>query len=316
MERMPWVWYAWPGLARIRRDGDALGLLTALAFAVLLNLALTTALIWTEVEPFSGPGRIFLWAAVGIYWSAAAGYDSIRVRYYNRPKRVQETEDLYQKGLTFYLQRSWYDAEVVLKKLIRRNAKDVDARLLMVSLLRRTDRLDEATEMLDRLALTDGAKKWEFELDQQRRFLAEAIREKQEKEKLPMRNPSDHLDKADTEEPAETHPEELVLTEVKPARFLPLSEVIATRNGEGMSGLDQDPYNIKVQGDGPRETGPLSTDRGAEPVPDHSSGTSAVSGPCGLFEFRPTESLEEDESAECQTDQTDLESKDEKRSAA
>ncbi len=68
----------------------------------------------------------------------------------------------------------YYQAEHVLEGLLRRNVRDLDARLMLATLLRHTGRLDEATRQLDTLARFEGAGKWELEMRQERELLAEA----------------------------------------------------------------------------------------------------------------------------------------------
>ena len=68
----------------------------------------------------------------------------------------------------------YYQAEHVLEGLLRRNLRDVDARLMLATLLRHTGRLDEAAGQLDTLARFEGAGKWELEMRRERELLAEA----------------------------------------------------------------------------------------------------------------------------------------------
>ena len=72
----------------------------------------------------------------------------------------------------------YYRAEHVLEGLLRRNLRDVDARLMLATLLRHTGRLDEAAGELDALARLEGAGKWELEMRREREFLTEAKTDK------------------------------------------------------------------------------------------------------------------------------------------
>jgi len=55
-----------------------------------------------------------------------------------------------------------YQAEQILEDLLRRNVRDLDARLLLATLLRRAGRVDDATRQLDTLACFEGADKWNW----------------------------------------------------------------------------------------------------------------------------------------------------------
>jgi cytochrome c-type biogenesis protein CcmH/NrfG len=76
------------------------------------------------------------------------------------------------------LKGDYYQAEHVLEELLRRNLRDVDARLMLATLLRHTGRLDEAAGQLDTLVRLEGASKWQWEIEQERDLLAEAKTEK------------------------------------------------------------------------------------------------------------------------------------------
>ena len=67
-----------------------------------------------------------------------------------------------------YLKGDNYQAEQILEGLLRRNIRDLDARLMLATLLRRAKRIDEATQHLDMLVRFEGTEKWELEIQQER----------------------------------------------------------------------------------------------------------------------------------------------------
>jgi hypothetical protein len=58
-----------------------------------------------------------------------------------------------------------------LDRLLRRNARDVDARLLSATLLRRTGRTAEARRSLDEMERWAGVEKWRSEIRREREYL-------------------------------------------------------------------------------------------------------------------------------------------------
>ncbi|MGC3969037.1 MAG: hypothetical protein QM775_17215 [Pirellulales bacterium] len=70
--------------------------------------------------------------------------------------------------------RNWIGAEAKCRDLIRLRRGDVDARLLLATVLRHADRRDEAAEQLDALAKVEGSEKWALEMAMERRSLDEA----------------------------------------------------------------------------------------------------------------------------------------------
>lgn len=141
-----------------------MALVLAVAFAVLLNLALITSLVWTELlDPFQ---RNVLWVVVGVVWSISA---VVSLRWWQSRELPQPdaAEDLFRHSLNQYLQGNWLEAERMLRRLLRRNGHDVDARLLLVGVMRHTKRFDEAHRQLDRLVASEGAEKWHTEIDRE-----------------------------------------------------------------------------------------------------------------------------------------------------
>ena len=96
-----------------------------------------------------------------------------------------KAEDLFPQALTEYLQGNWFPAEQTCRDLIRRRSDDVDARLLLATLLRHTERRTEARAELDALARFDGAAKWTLEIAHERRLLDEAERQTTEETTIP-----------------------------------------------------------------------------------------------------------------------------------
>ena len=62
----------------------------------------------------------------------------------------------------------------MLEGLLRRNLRDLDARLMLATLLRHTGRLDEADATTRHAGAIEGAGKWELEMRRERELLAEA----------------------------------------------------------------------------------------------------------------------------------------------
>ena len=153
MRRMPWPAYFWPGLPQLARDGNWAALAVAVAAAVLLNVVLLGTCVWTE---FVAPApRIICWVFLGAAWIAAIGYWTWRDR--QRAVVVGHSNDkTFEKALAEYLKGNWFEAERTLSILLCRDEHDIEARLLMATLLRHTKRFDDATHQLNILVRLDG----------------------------------------------------------------------------------------------------------------------------------------------------------------
>lgn len=73
-----------------------------------------------------------------------------------------------------YLKGDYHQAEQLFRKLLGKNQRDLDSRLMLATLLRRTKRFEYATEELDSLAKLEGSEKWELEIARERKLVAEA----------------------------------------------------------------------------------------------------------------------------------------------
>jgi cytochrome c-type biogenesis protein CcmH/NrfG len=156
--------------------GSWSGLAVALGAAAGLDLLLLASFGWSELI---GEGlRNTLWAALGVSWVLAGGWSARQCRRQAAAEQPDPRADPFTDALDHYLKGDYYQAEQVLEGLLRRNLRDVDARLMLATLLRHTERLDEAARQLDTLARLEGAGKWHWEIERERDLLAEARTEK------------------------------------------------------------------------------------------------------------------------------------------
>jgi thioredoxin-like negative regulator of GroEL len=72
------------------------------------------------------------------------------------------------------LKGNWVESEHLICRVLRRAPRDLDAGLMLATLLRHTGRLEEAQRQLDRIVRFEGAHKWALEIRREREFLDEA----------------------------------------------------------------------------------------------------------------------------------------------
>lgn len=85
---------------------------------------------------------------------------------------------LFSTAQTEYLKGHWFEAEAALKVLLSRNARDAEARLLWVSVLRRTGRLEAALRQLKALSRLETADVWALEIRHERRRVVRMLKER------------------------------------------------------------------------------------------------------------------------------------------
>jgi hypothetical protein len=182
MRRMRWAIYAWPGLPHLWTRGSWSALAVAVAVGALLNLALLATFVWTEL--LAEGLRKSLWLGLLIGWPAAALFSAAWLRRQvgrERPDAPGETGGAtLEEAQGHYLKGNWFEAERVLGILLRRNTRDLEARLLLATMYRHTRRFDEAARQLDSLGRCEGAEKWEWEICRERELLAEARKDELE----------------------------------------------------------------------------------------------------------------------------------------
>ena len=174
MRRTPWTACLWPGLAQLWSHGSWWGLALAVGAAAVLDVLLLASFGWSEL--IGQNLRNTAWVVFAAAWAVAVGW-SIRQR---RRQAVlccganRRTQDAFVEALEHYLKGDYYQAEQLLGGLLGRNARDLEARLMLATLLRHAGRAAEAAGQLDALGRLEGAEKWQFEMEEERQLLAEA----------------------------------------------------------------------------------------------------------------------------------------------
>lgn len=171
MHRARWMMVAWPGLSQLWTSGAWWGLALGVGFAWLVNLALVSTFVWTEwIDPWSRAG---VWLVLVLVWAGSVMLSVRYLRGFDPQTASNAEEDLFRRAGREYLSGNWIAAEQLLTQLVRSNPRDVDAQLMLASLLRRTGQLTEASQRLRRLEATDGAEKWIAEIKRERQLLDE-----------------------------------------------------------------------------------------------------------------------------------------------
>jgi hypothetical protein len=118
--------------------------------------------------------RNLVWLAIGTFWVTSAVFSYRWHRLYPAGEFTPTTEDRFREALDHYLRGNWFEAEHVLVSLLRRNPRDMDAGLMLATMLRHTRRFPESRACLDRLERFDGSEKWELEIRRERELLESA----------------------------------------------------------------------------------------------------------------------------------------------
>ena len=165
MHSSPYIICLWPGLPRLWIRGDWVALVIAVAFGAALNLVLVSSFVWPELLPRSL--NLIGWFVLGTVWLASA-FQAYRSLPHLRESPRVDDRGLFIQAQAEYLKGHWFEAETLLRQLLRHCSRDVDVLLMLATLYRRTGRYDEAANQLDRLDRLDEAFKWRWEIAQER----------------------------------------------------------------------------------------------------------------------------------------------------
>jgi len=175
----------WPGLPWLWLRGSRSGLVLALAFAVVIDLAVLATFVWSEL--FDAALVVGLWAAVAAVWGVGTA-----VGWATFPAALPATggadgEALFQAARDSYLARDWLAAEERLRELLTLSPTDGEAQLLLATLWRRAGRPREARAALEALARSDAGRRWSAEIERERQLILAAETAPAEVSGLPTR---------------------------------------------------------------------------------------------------------------------------------
>lgn len=149
---------AWPGLPWLWLRGSAAAVVLAIAFAVVIDAAILTTFIWTELVDLQV--AVGLWTAAAAIWIVAT-VSAVSAFPPALPTGRDATVDaMFIAARDAYLSRDWLSAESKLRAALELAPTDGEVQLLLATLLRRVGRLDEAREAIQKLSRSDAGAPW------------------------------------------------------------------------------------------------------------------------------------------------------------
>ncbi|MGQ9760391.1 MAG: tetratricopeptide repeat protein [Thermogutta sp.] len=157
--------YLWPGTAPLLVRPTIVGWLGSAAMAVVFHLALAATILWPEwLSPVE---RGLLWAALGVAWlsGVAWSYELVRGRSKRDPRDT--SPDSFPQAMHAYLAGNLAHAESLVRAILRKSPRDVEAALLLATIWRRRGQLDAAEKLLRNLARLEMAQPWLWEIQRE-----------------------------------------------------------------------------------------------------------------------------------------------------
>jgi len=174
MRNMAW----WPGLPNLWYRGEIYSLAVSLLFATVLNIALLSTFVWPEWANLVCPvwfspwfaRSLWLLLAIASLWAFGASFFSTSAVRISLPS--VECDNLLAVAQSDYLRGQYFEAEATLHRILSSGQEDVEAALLLATVLRRTGRFRQALDCLDRLERLDRSRLWYSEIATERRRCA------------------------------------------------------------------------------------------------------------------------------------------------
>ncbi|MBR4833694.1 MAG: tetratricopeptide repeat protein [Thermoguttaceae bacterium] len=193
----------WPGFVGVVRRGLWDQLAFALLFGALAQATLFVNFFWSDFPSGylrASSGVVFL---IGwIFLGAVAGG---RFKRYEKSLLFDADGELFLEAQTRYLRGEWFEAECALKSVLKKNANDAEALLLLATLYRHVKRFSDARQTLATLEKLETADYWRHEIWLEKEAIQSDVRELRE-ERLAEREQAEneeHAPEASTQPIAE-----------------------------------------------------------------------------------------------------------------
>ncbi|MEM9354211.1 MAG: hypothetical protein AAGA92_14480 [Planctomycetota bacterium] len=180
-QRMHWSALLWPGFAQAWGRGSWAGLAVAVGFTWVGCVLLVATVVYSgwidaDARNLGAAALVVVWvlalAESRTQWRRAA---MALVSEAAREDPAARCERLFGEAQRLYLAGDWDATEARLRDLLATDAKDIEGRLLLATLLRHRERTDEALVELDRLERLEAADAWRDEIARERSALYEQL---------------------------------------------------------------------------------------------------------------------------------------------
>lgn len=166
---------SWPGLPGLWQRGHTSSLIIAIGFASLLNLALISTFLWPRFLGEAFP--IVTWPILLLVWSMSILFSYKTMPTWAKTPKIAAVEEPKQSDALFiraqqeYLKGDWDEAERLLRRCLEVWPRDIEARLLLATMLRHSRRLFDASAELAHLLKYDESINWISEIRREEKLI-------------------------------------------------------------------------------------------------------------------------------------------------
>ena len=163
----------YPGYSGMVRYGHRAFLMTALGFALLVNVFLIANFYWSAlITPTQR--NICLVALLGT-WIVLTLTASFWRQYLDSSTRTEQHDETLRQTICHYLRGDWFTDEAQILPYLKKFPKDVEVLLLQATMYRRMERHEEALLVLNKLQFLQNSRYWHAEIETERSLIAAAM---------------------------------------------------------------------------------------------------------------------------------------------
>jgi tetratricopeptide (TPR) repeat protein len=165
----------WPGLPGLWQRGQISSLVIAIGFTILLNAALISTYVWPRMMGDAFP--IVTWPLILLVWSTSIVFSYRSMPNWLETPKIAVADERKQSDVLFlraqqeYLKGNWEETERLLRRCLEIWPRDIEARLLLATLLRHSRRLFDASEELAHLLKYDESINWISEIRREQKLI-------------------------------------------------------------------------------------------------------------------------------------------------
>ena len=164
----------YPGYSGLVQYGHRLFLMTALGFALLLNVFIFANFYWTALLT-TGQRNFYLISLLGI-WVGLTVFSAFWKQHIASVMAVEQNDEPFRLTICHYLRGDWFAAEVQMLRYLKAYPKDIEMLLLQATMYRHAERYEEALLVLSKLQLLQDSRSWYAEIENERKLNDAAIR--------------------------------------------------------------------------------------------------------------------------------------------
>jgi hypothetical protein len=179
MRLLFWIAGFWPGFVQAWLAARWEGLILAVAFAGAMNLAIVTSVSssgWPVASGSLPVNGVIAWLVVLALWIGGAIWlrrGDPRLIGRHAGSCDPQLATWFCEAQHEYLKGHWIEAESLIRRLLNQRPDDVEAGLLLATIQRKTQGWSEAKRTLESLKANPAAAGWTFEVEGERRQIAE-----------------------------------------------------------------------------------------------------------------------------------------------